>query len=65
MACISPYSAWKNKSFNNDNVTHLYFTNKQVNKDNNEMMQKIGNAIALIEAKNEGKASIFSDNDLG
>ena len=57
--------AWKSKGFNDDDVTHLYFTNKQVNNHNNEMIQKIGNPIALIEATNEGRASSFSDNDLG
>ena len=38
---------------------------QKVNNHNNEMMQKIGNPIALIEATNEGRASSFSDNDLG
>ena len=54
----------ENKGFNDDDVTHLYFINKQVNNHNNELIQKIGNPIALIEAKNEGKTSSFSDNDL-
>ena len=57
--------AWKNEGFNDDDVTHACFTNKQVNNHNNEMIQKIGNPIALIEATNEGRASSFSDNDLG
>ena len=33
--------AWKNKCFNDDDVTHMYFTNKQVNNHNNEMIKKL------------------------
>ena len=31
---------WKNRVFNDDNVKHMYFTNKLVNEYNNEMAQK-------------------------
>ena len=53
----------ENKGFDDDDTTHSFFTNKKVNDHSNEMMQKVGNPIALIEALNEGRASSFSDND--
>ena len=57
--------AWKNQGFNDDDVTNAHFANKLVNEHNNEKTQQIGNTIALTEATNEGRASSFSDNDLG
>ena len=56
---------WKNKSFNDNDITQEFFTSKKFNEHGNEIMKKIGNQIALIEALNEGRASSFSDDNFG
>ena len=45
-----------NERFNEDvhDVTHLFCTNEEVNKYNLRRLKKLGNKIALIEAKHEG-----------
>ena len=52
----------KNNGFDDDGMECSCFASKKITDHSNEMVQKVGNPIALIEDLNEGSASNVSSD---
>ena len=47
---------WKERGFEDNDVVHLYCTNKEVDAFNAKKLMELGNPIAMIKAKHTGRA---------
>ena len=56
------HNEWIEKGFEDDNIISIYTTNREVLAHNNRKIVHIGNPIALVESKNIGRGTIFSDD---
>jgi hypothetical protein len=59
-----PPHVWENKFDTDDDVTHLFYSNKDVLNHNHKMLLKTNHPIVLIEAENTGNARNMSGDHL-
>ena len=59
------HEKWKEKGFENDNVIHIFNTNKEVLAHNNKKLLNLRNKIALIECINTGNGASMNDDKFG
>ena len=49
--------------FKDNEVIHLYISNKKVQEHNNKKIMDVGNPIVLVQAKNTSRAKSMNDNN--